>query len=281
MKTYSEYKKNINIVIVQGSPRNKNCCPAFISKSQRLLENAIKDRENINFSIIDLSVKCDGIVVQPCKGCISTAGGYHCHWECSCYSKGNKKEPDLMHEENVYSKLKKCDGFVVFTPINWDAPSSVVKSFFDRLVCASLTLDLKDAKKLLGEENLKNPNVTRKYAESGEYDNLLKNHLEGKYAALFCQGDNGANDYKDKSKIPDSYLEYTKGKVLRTNPRECLEPIIKQLVYSGVFVKEDCVDGLISGFGTDYPSNDDNLSKALFEKSRKVVDNLIEHIKRN
>lgn len=279
MKTYKEYKKEINIVAIQGSPRNENCCPAFVSKTQRLLDNAIKDREDVNFTVIDLSVKCDGVIVQPCKGCISTAGGYHCHFPCSCYNKGNKKEPDLMSEQDVYNKLKKCDGFFVFTPINWDSVSSVVKSFFDRLVCINLSLEVSDAKKILGEENLKNSEVTRKFAKKGEYDNLLKNHLEGKYAALFCQGDNGADDYNDSSKIPLAYKEYNKGKILRSNPRECLEPIIKQLSYSGVFVKDDCVDGVISGYGTSYPLNDDNLSKALFEKSRKVVDNLINHIK--
>lgn len=281
MKTFQEYKKNINIVAIQGSPRNKNCCPAFVSKSQRLLENAIKDREGINFTIVDLSVKCDGINVLPCKACVSTAGGYHCHWPCDCYSKGNKENPDLMHEENVYDKLEKCDGFFVFTPINWDAPSSVVKSFFDRLVCANLTLNVKDAKKILGEDNLKNSKVTRELAKSGKYDKLLKNHLEGKHAAFFCQGDNGADDYNNKSIIPESYLEYTNGKTIRTDAKDCLRPIVKQLVYSGVFVKDDCVDGIISGFGTDYPTNDDKLSKALFERSRKVVDNLINHIRQS
>ncbi len=28
-------------------------------------------------------------IIQPCKGCISTAGGYHCHFPCSCYHKGD------------------------------------------------------------------------------------------------------------------------------------------------------------------------------------------------
>jgi len=50
------------------------------------------------------------------------------------------------------------------------------------------------------------------------------------------------------------------------------------MVYSGIYVKEGCVDGLISGFGTDYPTNDDKLEQELFRRSRKVVDNLIGHI---
>jgi multimeric flavodoxin WrbA len=265
----------INILAIQGSARNENCCPDRMSKSYRLLKNAIKDRENVIFDVIDLSIKCDGNIVQPCKGCISTAGGYHCHWPCSCFSK--KSEPkDFMYQENVYKKLEKCDGFFVFSPINWDAPSSVVKNFFDRLVCCNLTLKTEDAKKIMGE-NFKNSEVTRKLAKSKEHDNLLKNHLEGKCAAFFMQGDNGADDYKNIKK-PDSYIEYAKNKKITSDPIKSIEPIVRQLVYSGVFVKEGCVDGLISGFGTDYPTNDDNLEKELLTRSRKVVDNLIDAI---
>jgi hypothetical protein len=182
-----------------------------------------------------------------------------------------------MHEENVYKKLEKCDGFVVFSPINWDAPSSVVKSFFDRLVCCNLTLTVEDAKKVLGKDNLKNSDITRPIAKSGKYINLLKNHLEGKFAAFFMQGDNGADDYTDIKK-PDAYLEYMKGKTIKSDPISSIEPIVKQLVYSGIYVKEGCVDGLISGFGTDYPTNDDKLEQELFNRSRKVVDNLINAI---
>jgi multimeric flavodoxin WrbA len=269
----------INILAIQGSARNEKCCPDHESKSYRLLKNAIKDRKDVLFDVVDLSVQCDGNIVQPCKACISTAGGIHCHFPCSCYSKNNKKIPDLMYNENVYEKLEKCDGFVVFSPINWDAPSSVVKSFFDRLVCCNLTLSLTDAKKILGED-LKNSEKTRPIAKSGEYNHLLKNHLEGKFAAFFIQGDNGADDYKNIKK-PDSYLEYTKNKNMKTDPVECIEPIVKQLVYSGIYVKENCVDGLISGFGTDYPTNDDNLEQELFKRSRKVVDNLISEIFKN
>jgi multimeric flavodoxin WrbA len=269
----------IKILAIQGSARNDNCCPDHESKSYRLLKNAIKDRKDVVFDVIDLSVKCDGNIIQPCKACISTAGGIHCHFPCSCYGKGSKIK-DFMHEEDVYKKLENCDGFVVFSPINWDAPSSVVKSFFDRLVCCNLTLAIKDAKEILGDD-LKNSKVTRPLAKSGEYDDLLKNHLEGKYAAFFMQGDNGADDYNDIKK-PDSYIEYTKNnKNVNSDPIKSIEPIVKQMVYSGIYVKEGCVDGLISGFGTDYPTNDDKLEQELFRRSRKVVDNLINHIFKN
>jgi hypothetical protein len=126
-------------------------------------------------------------------------------------------------------------------------------------------------------DDLKNSSVTRPLAKSGKYNDLLKNHLEGKYAAFFMQGDNGADDYNDIKK-PDAYIEYTKNKTLNTDPVKSIEPIVRQMVYSGIYVKKDCVDGLISGFGTDYPTNDDRLERELFNRSRKVVDNLINHI---
>ena len=288
MKDFSDFlieekikNKNakVKILAIQGSARNENCCPDKNSKSFKLLKNAIKDRDGVLFDFLDLSVKCDGNVIQPCKACISTAGGIHCHWHCDCYSKGGKVK-DLMHEENVYKRLERCDGFVVFSPINWDAPSSVVKSFFDRLVCCNLTLTTEDAKKVLGEDNLKNSDVTRPLAKSGQYNHLLKNHLEGKSAAFFMQGDNGADDYKGVKK-PDSYVKYTTGKQLKSDPISSIEPIVRQLVYSGIYVEDGCVDGVISGFGTDYATNDERLEKELLDRSRKVVDNLINCILKN
>lgn len=285
MKNFSEFiieqkikNKNakIKILAIQGSPRNEDCCPDKESKTIKLLRNAIKDRDNVYFDILDLSVKCDNINVLPCKACVSTAGGYHCHWPCSCYSKGSQVK-DLISEQNVYSKLEKFDGFVVFTPINWDAPSSVIKTFFDRLVCCNLTLKVEDAKKILGEDNLKNSTKTRELCKSGKYDDLLKNHLEGKYAGFFIQGDNGADDYKNKEK-PESYKEYEKVKI---DPISVIMPIVKQLTYSGIFVKKNCVDGMITGYGTDYATNDDKVNKELMERSRKVVDNLINEIIKN
>jgi hypothetical protein len=141
-------------------------------------------------------------------------------------------------------------------------------------------LTAEDAKKVLGKDNLKNSEVTRSLAKSGKHDDLLKNHLEGKFAAFFMQGDNGADDYTDIEK-PDSYVEYMKGKTIKSDPISSIEPIVKQLVYSGIHVKEGCVDGLISGFGTDYPTNDDNLEQELLKRSRNVVDNLIKVISEN
>ena len=108
--------KKLNIVLIQGSPRDKDTCPGMTGKT-KMIADYIVDKWStfINFKIIDLSVNLDkSPIVQPCKGCVSTAGGIHCHYPCSCYYKGDKKHTDLLHELNVYEYLKTCDAFIYY-----------------------------------------------------------------------------------------------------------------------------------------------------------------------
>ncbi len=97
---------NVRIMVFQGSARNEESCPDQWGKTRSVIEYAIKGLpEGVEIDFCDLSVKGDGNVIQPCKGCISTSGGFHCHWHCSCYDKGDKDLPDFMHNEDVYSRL--------------------------------------------------------------------------------------------------------------------------------------------------------------------------------
>lgn len=279
---YVENKNKKNIVLIIGSARSPDCCPNEKSKTHKIAEKIQKEFDKkVKFEVVDLSVKCDGINVLPCKGCVSTSA-FHCHWPCDCY--GKKSEPkDLMHEQDVYKKLEECDAFFVVTPINWSATSSVVKSFFDRLVCANLTITTDQAKKLLGED-VKDSTKTRKIEKSCDYGDLLKNHLEGKYAGFFAHGNDGGADYAQfvKSKtncspdLPDSILEYQKthGKedVSRT-----LEPIVRQCVYSGIYVPDDCVDTFIFAYGLSYSEGNDLFKKndELYDRAKKTFSNLL------
>ena len=90
--------KKPKVLIFQGSPRDKDTCANMESKTHKVVEY-MKSKWSpfINFNIIDLSVnQSKRPIIQPCKGCISTAGGYHCHFDCSCYFKGDDKKPDLL-----------------------------------------------------------------------------------------------------------------------------------------------------------------------------------------
>lgn len=282
---YVENKNKKNIVLIIGSARSPDCCPNEKSKTHKIAEKIQKEFDKkVKFEVVDLSVKCDGINVLPCKGCVSTSA-FHCHWPCDCY--GKKSEPkDLMHEQDVYKKLEECDAFFVLTPINWSATSSVVKSFFDRLVCANLTITADQAKKLLGED-IKDSTKTRKIEKSCDYGDLLKNHLEGKHAGFFAHGNDGGADYAQfvKSKtncspdLPESILEYQKthGK---EDVSKTLEPIVRQCVYSGIHVSDDCVDTFIFAYGLSYSEGNDLFknNNELYDRAKKTFSNLLKKL---
>ena len=134
VKKLEEYHKK-RIMIIVGSARSKDNCPGEDSKTIKIVNEAIKKlSDDIEIDLVDLSIQSNKPIIQPCKGCISTAGGAHCHWYCDCYFKGNKDQPDFMSDFDIYQRLQKCDAFIVFSPINWWSVSSQVKAFFDRLV---------------------------------------------------------------------------------------------------------------------------------------------------
>jgi multimeric flavodoxin WrbA len=289
MTNFLEYVKNKNkkkVVLIVGSARSPECCPDEKSKTHKLAEKIQEDfNDKVSFDVIDLSVKCDGVNVQPCKGCVSTSC-FHCHWPCDCYSKESDPK-DLMHEQKVYNKLENCDGFFLITPINWSAATSVVKSFFDRLVCANLTVTVDEAIGILGKDNLKNSKKTRKAESSGEHLKLLKNHLEGKYAGFFGHGNNGGSDYKNFSKsksnllpvIPDSMVEFEK-----SNPKEdtskLLDPLVRQCVYSGIHVPKDCVKCVVFGYGVSYSEVNDMMDEKedLFKMAGDTFKSFLKYI---
>jgi len=72
------------VVLIQGSPRDPDTCPGMESKTHTIIQYVIdKWSLDFDFEIIDLSVNQNKqSTIQPCKGCVSTAGGYHCHYKC-------------------------------------------------------------------------------------------------------------------------------------------------------------------------------------------------------
>lgn len=282
---FAKDKAKKKVVLVVGSARSPDCCPNEKSKTHKIAERLEKDfSDSVKFEVVDLSVKCDGANVQPCKGCTSTSS-FHCHWPCDCY--GKKSEPeDLMHKQDVYRKLEECDGFFVVTPINWSACSSVVKSFFDRLVCASLTVTAKQAEEIM-DGKIKDSKKSRELEISGKYNGMLKNHLEGKFAGFFAHGNEGGADYMqfafDKKKmlpvIPASLLEHEK-KHGKEDVSKLLDPLVRQCVYSGINVPEDCVKVVTYGFGISYGEVNDLFKKEedLYEEARKIFSNFVASI---
>lgn len=270
------------VLIFQGSPRDKDTCPNMDSKTHSVVEYVIdKWSPFIDFIVIDLSVNQNKKpVIQPCKGCISTAGGYHCHYNCSCYFKGNKKQPDLLKELDVYDHLQECDAFIVFSPIHWYSLSSQVKALFDRLVCINQTLTVDDAKKIMGADNIKNSDVTGAFAKSGKYDHMLRNHLEGKYASFYVHGDDGADDYEGKE-MPESYNDVIHDP-FSIDPKSVVIPYVMQMKYSGVFVPDDLIQAFYVNKGIDYYTANKTFdkNKEFFDRADNLIDNLLNYIEK-
>lgn len=281
---YSSEKSKKNVVLVVGSARNADCCPDEKSKTQKIADFLKKEFSGrIKFEVVDLSVKCDGINVLPCKACTSTSA-FHCHWGCSCYSKESDPK-DLMYQQDVYRKLEECDGLFVLTPINWSSCSSVVKSFFDRLVCASLTITAEEAVEIFGEGEIKNSKKTREAEKSGKHNGMLKNHLEGKRAGFFAHGNDGGADYREFAKnktkllpvIPDSMIEYEERNG-KEDSSKFLDPLVRQCVYSGILVSDCCVRVAIYGYGESYSEANDRFEKEkrLQGEAAEVFSNFVE-----
>ncbi len=279
MKIRKISDKKPKVLIFQGSPRDKDTCPNMDSKTVEAVNYALtKWSTFIDFKLIDLAVNQNKRpIIQPCKGCVSTAGGFHCHAFCSCYFKGNKSQPDLLKELDVYELLQESDAFLIFAPIHWHSLPSQIKLLFDRLVCVNQTLTVDDAKKLMGDR-IKDSTITGKFSKSGKYNNLLRNHLEGKVAGFYVHGDDGANEYKDKN-LPESYNDVMSDP-FSSDPKQTILPFILQLKYSGIFVPDELVQAFYINKGLDYFTANKKISKEteFYERVDLLMDNLLNYL---
>ena len=266
----------VRVVLIQGSPRAADNCPGQEPKSAKLVKQLSQDKDfkHVDLDVLDLAVRDKH--VQPCKSCVSTAAPLCC-WPCNCYSPNDKEYPDLMHDEDVYSRLQNAHGFMVVTPIHWYGPSSVVKAMFDRLVCCNggnQSPDLIDGK---------DPEKARALEKSPLWEDIKRNHLAGKYAAFFIMGDNGANEGQPNGvpKLLHDERIFSAAKEAHFNdPKHAVMPIVWQMRYSGVWVKDDCIGGLHFGEGSPYADNIKNFrdSKQPYEKVKSVLKKLIGYI---
>jgi multimeric flavodoxin WrbA len=268
--------KKPSLVLIQGSPRRKDSCANQTSKSQKVVEHIIsKWGALVDIELIDLSVN-EKPTISPCKGCVSTAGGFHCHWPCSCFKKG-LKTPDLLYEKDAYEKLERCDGFIVISPIHWYSVSTNVKAMFDRLVCSNLTLTTGQAEKMFGKGNIKNQEFTSREEIKAKNTHLLKNHLKGKVGGFYIHGDDGANDYSDRP------VPYVGDKEDNWQPKDAIMPIVYQMRYSEVI----CPDNLIMAFyvneGKPYSKADDDFNQTpeFISYADLLVSGWVEEVEKN
>lgn len=282
----------VRVLVISGGTRSRKSCPGQDSKTVKLAAYAARNPpENVTVDWLDLAVKGDGKIIQPCKGCISTANGYHCHWPCTCWGPDSgQTQYDLLHRQNVYERLSACDGFIVYTPMHWYSVSTPIKTMFDRLVCASGTLSREDGRRYAFDDTEeaggtvwgKDPSKTIPAEEAGEQDDKLRNWLEGKVAAFFLHGDGGADDFKRKSP-PEAFDPEEEDQLDdRQDARAALRPLILQCQYSGIFVPDDCVTTIIRNKGVPYSEANKRFKKDLEFKmhARRTFMRLVGHLRR-
>lgn len=257
-----------NILVFQGSPRKENSCANQISKSSKIIDWVVdKYSPFADFDVIDLSI--GKVHIQPCKGCVSTSNGFHCHFSCSCFEKGSKDYPDLMYEADIYDKLKECDGFLVVSPIHWYSVSSQVKALFDRLVCANLTITKEEAINLFGKGNIKNADLTGQAELSEKYKSMLRNHLEGKFVSFYVHGDDGGADYDgNPPNIGDKMWDI----------RNSVMPLVYQCRYSGMICPDELVEAFFINKGIKYYEANMLENKEMYDRIDKLVDKMITYI---
>lgn len=133
--------------------------------------------------------------IQPCNACVSTSMALCC-WPCNCYQKDDDAEPDLMWNLDLYARLDLANAWAIIGPHNWYGPSTNLKAMFDRLVCMSGG----NPDETLIEH--KNPELAMKLEHAPEWKELSANHLEGRTAAFFCYGDEGADEMDESGRPP-------------------------------------------------------------------------------
>ena len=240
----------IRVLLIAGSDRRQYNCPGVDSKARALmLRMAERLPQRFEIDYEDLGNVYGRPKIQSCNGCVSTSMALCC-WPCNCYEKGGG-EPDLMWELDLYARLDLADAVAIIGPVNWYAPSSNLKLMFDRLVCASggnpreELIDHKDPEKAMALER------------SPEWPALSLNHLEGRSAAFFCYGDDGADevgpDGRPKKLAHKAWFEP------EAEPfeamRDAYAPLVWQCRYMGIEAPDALWVGATFGHGKPYGLN--------------------------
>jgi hypothetical protein len=165
-----------------------------------------------------------------------------------------------MWDADLYAQFDLADAWAIIGPINWFGPSSNLKLMFDRLVCASggnpreELIDHKDPEKAMALER------------SPQWQSLTRNHLEGRTAAFFCYGDEGANevDADGRPKVLQNKNWYDPERDELGDERESYGGLVRQCRYSGVEVPDPLWRHV--SFGVGRPYADDQAEHMLRER---------------
>lgn len=244
-------QRPFRVLIIAGSNRRQYNCPGVDGKARslmfRMADSMPSDWET---DYEDLGNVYAREHIQSCNACVSTSMAL-CVWPCNCYEKNSRKEPDLMWNLDLYSRLDMADAWAIIGPINWYAPSSNLKLMFDRLVC--MNGGNPDEKTI----DHKNPEKAMELEHSEKWKELSLNHLEGRTSAFFCYGDEGGDelDADGRPKILIHKHYFDPGHEPFENERNAYAPLVWQCRYGGVEVPDHLWKHCTSGKNKKYSDN--------------------------
>jgi hypothetical protein len=236
------------VLIISGSQRRQYNCPGVDSKSRMLmLRMAARLPQEWEIDYEDLGNVYGRQRIQPCNACVSTSMAL-CVWPCNCYTKKNSKEPDLMWDMDLYARLDMADAWAIIGPINWYGPTTNLKAMFDRLVCMNggnpdeKTIAHKDPEKAMALEH------------TPEWEEMSRNHLEGRSAGFFIYGDLGGDeiDASGRPKLLRHKDYFDPDKEPYENEREAYQGLVWQCRYGGVEVPDELWEYALFGKGRKY-----------------------------
>ncbi|KAA3436930.1 NAD(P)H-dependent oxidoreductase [Rufibacter hautae] len=244
-------KRPFRILIISGSDRRQYNCPGVDSKSRTLmLQMAEMLPQDWEIDYEDLGNVYARARIQSCNACVSTSMAL-CVWPCNCYEKDSKKEPDLMWDLDMYSRLDMADAWAIIGPVNWYAPTSNLKLMFDRLVCMNggnpdeKTIDHKNPEKAMALEH------------APEWETMSLNHLEGRTAGFFCYGDEGGDEMDEtgRPKLLRHKYYFDPEQEPFKDMRDAYAPLVWQCRYGGVEVPDDLWAYCTNGKDRKYSEN--------------------------
>jgi hypothetical protein len=241
----------LRVLLLSGSQRRQYNCPGVDSKSRTLvLRMADRLPRYWEIDVEDLGNVYGRARIQSCNGCASTSMAL-CVWPCNCYEKHSDNEPDLLWDLDLYARLDLADAWAIVGPINWYGPTSNLKLLFDRLVCASGGNP--DERRI----KHKDPELAIALERSPEWAELSRNHLEGRTAAFFCYGDEGADEIGADGR-PRTLRHppwFSPGAEPFECERDAYAPLVWQCRYSGIEVPDSLWSHATTGAGVPYSLN--------------------------
>ena len=241
-------QRPFRVLLIAGSGRRQYNCPGVDSKARALVYR-MSDRlpQAWEIDVEDLGNVYGRARIQSCNACVSTSMALCC-WPCNCYERGDKTEPDLLWDLDLYARLDLADAWAIVGPINWFGPPSNLKLLFDRLVCMNggnpreALIDHKDPEKAMALER------------SPQWEELSRNHLEGRTAGFFCYGDEGADeaDADGRPKHLRHKQWFNPDDWPTDRDREAYLPLVLQCRYSGIEVPDELWTVAHTGIGKPY-----------------------------